>query len=116
MTAAKWGDPVLGIDVHLYVIPSPPLVAPLPNPFIGALFDPIGAAVGAAIGAVFGGGGPVFVNGQMTGNTGTEAMNIPHFLTPPGTAPSPPDIPRGNEGTMLTGSKTVTFGGTCQRV
>jgi len=114
MTAAKWGDPVLGIDVHLVVIPSPPLTAPLPHPFIGAVFDPIGAAVGAAISAVLGGGGPVFVNGMPTGNTGTEAMNIPHFPTPPGTAPAPGDAPPDNEGTLLTGSKTVKFGGSSQ--
>ncbi|NUP09131.1 MAG: hypothetical protein HOW73_24030 [Polyangiaceae bacterium] len=114
MTAAKWGDPVLGIDVHLVVIPSPPGTAPLPHPFVGAVFDPIGAAVGAAVSAVLGGGGPVFVNGLPTGNTGTEAMNVPHFPTPPGTAPAPGDAPPDNEGTLLTGSKTVKFAGSSQ--
>ena len=113
MTAAKWGDPVLGIDVHLVVIPSPPGVAPLPHPFVGVVFDPLGAALGAAMGAVFGGGGPVFVNGMPAGNTGTEAMNLPHFPTPPGTAAAPADPP-DNEGTLLTGSKTVKFGGSSQ--
>ena len=114
MTAAKFGDPVLGLDIHMVIIPGPPGTAPLPHPFVGAVFDPLGAAMGAAIGAVFGGGGPVFVNGMPTGNSGTDVMNIPHFPTPPGTGPAPPDAPPDNEGTILTGSKTVNFGGSSQ--
>ncbi|MEM9873431.1 MAG: DUF6531 domain-containing protein, partial [Myxococcota bacterium] len=106
--AAKFLDPVLGIDIHLVTLPAPPLQAPLPHPFIGMVFDPIGAAVGAAIGAVLGGGGPVFVQGMPCGNTGTDVKGYPHFVTPPGVAPHPADPP-ANEGTLVTGSTTVKF-------
>lgn len=116
MIAAKFGDPVVGIDCHMVMVPSPagPVPTPLPHPFVGVVFDPIGAAVGAAMGAVFGGGGPVIVNGMPTGNTGTEVKNIPHIPTPPGVSPAPNDAPPGNEGTLVTGSKTVDFAGSSQ--
>lgn len=116
MIAAKFGDPVLGIDIHA-VIPPPPapsVPTPLPHPFVGVVFDPLGAAIGAAMGAVFGGGGPVIVNGMPTGNTGTEVKAIPHIPTPPGIGPHPSDAPTGNEGTLVTGSKTVDFAGSSQ--
>ncbi|MBL9028039.1 MAG: hypothetical protein JNL21_37960, partial [Myxococcales bacterium] len=116
MIAAKFGDPVVGIDCHMVMVPSPagPVPTPLPHPFVGVVFDPLGAAMGAAIGAVFGGGGAVIVNGMPTGNTGTEVKNIPHIPTPPGVSPAPNDAPPGNEGTLVTGSKTVDFGGSSQ--
>jgi RHS repeat-associated protein len=112
--AAKFGDPVAGIDIHMVMVPTPaPVPTPLPHPFVGVVFDPIGAAVGAAIGAVLSGGGPVFVNGMPTGNTGTDVKGYPHFPTPPGTAPAPNDPP-ANEGTIILGSKTVKFAGSSQ--
>ena len=116
MFAAKFGDVVLGIDIHAVTLPppAPPAPTPLPHPFIGVVFDPIGALVGAALGAIFGGGGPVFVNGLPTGNTGTEVKGSPHFPTPPGVAPHPSDAPTGNEGSLITGSKTVNFAGSSQ--
>ena len=88
MIAAKFGDPVAGIDCHMVMVPSPagPVPTPLPHPFIGVVFDPLGAAIGAAMDAIFGGGGPVIVNLMPTGNTGTEVKNIPHIPTPPGVA------------------------------
>ncbi len=56
--AAKWGDPVIGVDIHLVMVPTPagPVPTPLPHPFIGIVFDPVGAALGAAIGKAMGGG------------------------------------------------------------
>ncbi len=116
MIAAKFGDPVAGIDCHMVMVPSPagPVPTPLPHPFIGVVFDPLGAAIGAAMDAIFGGGGPVIVNLMPTGNTGTEVKNIPHIPTPPGVAPAPNDAPPGNEGTLITGSKTVDFAGSSQ--
>ncbi len=110
--AAKFGDPVLGIDLHLVMVPTPagPVPTPLPHPFVGVVFDPLGAALGAAIGAVFGGGGPVLVNQMPVGNTGIEAKGLPHLPTPPGVAFAPNDLP-DNKGTLVTGSKTVHFAG-----
>lgn len=116
MIAAKFGDPVVGIDVHMVMVPSPagPVPTPLPHPFVGVVFDPLGAAMGAAMGAVFGGGGAVVVNLMPTGNTGTEIESIPHIPTPPGVSPAPNDAPPGNEGQLVSGSKTVDFAGSSQ--
>ena len=115
MIAAKFGDPVIGIDIHRVIVPTPagPVPVPLPHPFVGVVFDPLGAAIGAAMGAVFGGGGLVLVNGMPCANTGTEVKGFGHIPTPPGVAPDPGDIP-ANEGTLVTGSKTVLFGGASQ--
>ncbi len=110
MIGAKWGDPVLGIDIHLVMVPTPagPVPTPLPHPFVGVVFDPIGAALGGIIG-----GGVVLINGSPAGNTGTEVKGLPHFPTPPGVSPAPNDKP-DNAGQLLTGSKTVSFGGSSQ--
>lgn len=108
--AAKFFDPVLGIDIHLVVVPPSPAPVPLPHPFIGIVFDVVGVLISAAMSAVFGGGGPVFVNNIRIGNTGTDCVAIPHFPMPPGVSFHPMDIP-DNEGTIVTGSKTVTFEG-----
>ena len=37
MIAAKFGDPVIGIDIHRVMVPTPagPVPTPLPHPFIG---------------------------------------------------------------------------------
>ena len=115
MIAAKFGDPVIGIDIHRVMVPTPagPVPTPLPHPFIGVVFDPLGAAMTAAMGAVFGGGGLVLINGMPCANAGTEVKGFRHVPTPPGVAPDPGDIP-ANEGTLVTGSKTVLFGGASQ--
>ncbi|MBK9262906.1 MAG: hypothetical protein IPM54_24270 [Polyangiaceae bacterium] len=114
LQAAKWFDPVIGIDVHMVLVPAPPsptpIPTPLPHPFFGVVFDPLGAAIGAAIGMALGGGGPVLVNGLPVGNTGTDVLGFGHSPTPPGVSFAPNDFP-GNEGVIVTGSKTVTFGG-----
>jgi hypothetical protein len=70
MIAAKFGDPVIKIDIHRVMVPTPsgPVSVPLPHPFVGVVFDPLGAAIGAAMGAVFGGGGLVLINGMPAAN------------------------------------------------
>ena len=142
MIGAKWYDMVVGVDIHWVLVPvppAPPIPTPLPHPFTGLVFDPIGMAVGAAvsagISAATGGGfaGPVFINSMPAANTGTDATNklvMPHFPMPPGVmwAPVPaglkppipgkkpdPGIPSPiptNDATLITGSKTVYIGGT----
>lgn len=111
--AAKFFDPVLGIDLHLVVVPPSPAPVPLPHPFIGMVFDVAGVLMSAAITAIFGGGGPVFVNGIRMGNTGTDVLGVPHFPMPPGVSFHPTDIP-DNEGTIVTGAKTVLFEGSSE--
>src|SRR5262245_45638847 len=104
--AAKWGDPVLGVDLHMVMVPSPagPVPTPLPHPFMGIVFDPLGAAIGAGLSKACGGGGAVYVNGLPVGNTGTTVKGTKHIPTPPGVSFAPNDIP-DNEGTIVTGSK-----------
>lgn len=106
--AAKFFDPVLGIDIHMVVIPPSPAPVPMPHPFIGVVFDPIGAALGAAFSFVLGGGGFVLINSLPIANTGTNVLGVPHF--PMGTSFHACDIP-GNDGALVTGSKTVAMGG-----
>lgn len=106
--AAKFFDPVLGIDIHMVVIPPSPAPVPMPHPFIGVVFDPIGAALGAAVSFVLGGGGFVLINSLPIANTGTNVLGVPHI--PMGASFHACDIP-GNDGALVTGSKTVAMGG-----
>ena len=103
MLASSWGDPVIGLDIHWEMVPTPaPTPLPIPNPFTGIVFDPVGLAVGLAItnavNAVTGApaAGPVLLWGVPVTNTGTEAKHVPgHILIPPGTAWAPvPKTPR----------------------
>ena len=104
--AAKFFEVVLGIDLHMVVVPGSPSPVPLPHPFLGIVWDPMGVAIGALLG----GGGPVFVNGVRAASTGMAVKGSHHIPTPPGVAFAPNDIP-GNDGAIVTGSKTVHFGG-----
>jgi RHS repeat-associated protein len=110
--AAKFGDIVIGVDLHMVMVPTPagPVPTPLPHVFQGVVYDPAGAAIGAGLSAAFGGGGLVLVNGLPAGNTGMEVKGTPHLPTPPGTGFAPNDVP-DHQGTLVTGSKTVSFSG-----
>jgi RHS repeat-associated protein len=108
--AAKLGDPVFGIDIHMVMVPGVPTPVPLPHPFVGVVFDPLGAALALGMDKVFGGGGPVLINWRPAGNTGTAVRGMHHVPTPPGVSFAPSDVP-GNNGSLVTGSKTVSFGG-----
>jgi len=84
MLAAKHFDPVLGIDVHIVLIPSPagPIPTPVPHPFVGVMFDPKDylPKVGAT----------VLINGLPRATAGSAVKAVPHvpmggpFLKPPG--------------------------------
>lgn len=141
MLALFFYHPVVGVDIHWTMVPTPagPVPTPLPHPFTGLVEDWLGMAIGAAISgamsAALGGSvqGPVFINGMPAANTGTDGKNtpvMPHIPTPPGTgwAPVPagikppipgkppdPGVPTptpSNDTTMITGSKTVYISGT----
>ncbi|MCH9681444.1 MAG: RHS domain-containing protein [Deltaproteobacteria bacterium] len=138
MLASSFLDPVLGIDIHFEMVPTPaPVPLPIPNPFIGVVFDPIGLAVGLALGAAIGAvvgapfQGPVlYWTAFPATNTGTEAKHIPgHILIPPGIMWAPfPKMPKPvihpgetptpalpvkpeNDAVVIFGSKTVTVMG-----
>jgi RHS repeat-associated protein len=139
--AGKWMDMVVGVDIHFVLVPTPagPVPTPLPHPFVGIVYDPVGLVVGAAFSAAFAvilGApftGPVLINGLPAANTGIQGTNkpvMPHVPMPPGTAwamvpsapkppipgrppspPSPAPTPQ-NDASMITGSKTVFISGT----
>src|SRR5262245_51110683 len=112
--AAKFGDLVIGVDLHMVNVPAPPSPIPVPTPlphvFFGVVYDPLGLALGAAC-TVAGIGGMNFVNGMPAANAGTDVIGFGHNPTPPGVSFAPNDIP-DNEGTIITGSKTVSMSGT----
>jgi RHS repeat-associated protein len=137
MIASSWLDPVLGIDVHWEMVPTPaPVPTPFPHPYIGLVLDPAGLAtsmvMNGAMSAVFGAPftGPVLHWCLPATNTGTENRHVPgHFIIPPGTiwapvprtpkpkvrpgektVPAPPIKPE-NDGVHIFGSKTVHVGG-----
>ena len=66
MLAAKWFDPVLGLDIHIVLVPTPagPVPTPIPMPFVGMIWDPAGAVFGQVFSMVMSGGpSATLVNG-----------------------------------------------------
>lgn len=112
--SGKWFDPVIGIDIHLIQPPGPVPPVPVPHPFIGIVYDPaglmVGMAISAAVSGLFGGSfsGPVLINGMPAANTGMQVKGMPVHVPIGGTFVYPPS----NEGTIITGSKTVHVLGT----
>jgi hypothetical protein len=93
--AARQGDAVTGIDIHLVNVPGTPPTASLPHPFSGTITSETVASV--------------TIGGAAAATVGSVASNDPqHIPTPPGTSfvktPS-------NRGTVSQGSTTVTIGG-----
>jgi uncharacterized Zn-binding protein involved in type VI secretion len=96
--AAKEGDVVVGVDIHVVLVPAPPgspVPTPLPHPFSGPLFSELSS--------------DVKVEGLSAATEGSVAENQPpHTPTPPGVSfQTPPD----NRGTVQSGSTTVKING-----
>jgi uncharacterized Zn-binding protein involved in type VI secretion len=95
--AAKQGDKVVGVDVHIVMVPSPTgtVPTPLPHPFSGTLDGALSS--------------DVKIQGKAAATVDSTATNSPsHLPTPPGTAfQNPPS----NKGTVAAGSSTVTING-----
>jgi RHS repeat-associated protein len=139
MFAGSQLDMVIGLDIHMEMVPMPaPTPMPFPMPFIGQIeFKPIDVLVQAGMAKALSWAfdtpptGPVLVNGFHGAKTGDDAKNsktLPHFVVPPGTAwtplpkplkltpkppPPPPDSPAAPPGdaVLVTGSKTVYLEG-----
>ncbi len=95
--AAKQGDQVVAIDMHIVMIPSPggPVPTPLPHPFSGMLDGGLSQ--------------DVFIMGMPAATVGSTANNMPpHLPTPPGTVFQ---IPPTNQARILMGSATVLING-----
>jgi uncharacterized Zn-binding protein involved in type VI secretion len=97
MPAAKERDTVIGVDIHIVMVPTPggPVPVPLPHPFTGMLDGALAATVK--------------VCGKAAATVDSTASNKPsHIPTPPGTSfqKSP-----ANKATVIMGSSTVTICG-----
>ncbi|MEO5851912.1 MAG: PAAR domain-containing protein [Nocardioides sp.] len=91
--AAKQGDRVTAIDLHLV---QPPTTAPpvtLPHPFSGILSQQLSA--------------DVRIMGMPAATVGSVAINTPPHIPQGGTFVNPPD----NRGTVKAGSGSVRIGG-----
>jgi RHS repeat-associated protein len=98
MPAAKHGDPQLGVDIHLCVVPPSPSPVPLPTPHTSIIFDPFDYV--PFIGAT------VTVCGMKRAVAGTAGVAI-HI--PPG-FPFAPKLP-DKEDELFMGSATVEADG-----
>ncbi len=96
MPAAVANSSVVGIDIHIVLVPAgAPIPTPLPHPFSGRVD---GALVNN-----------VKIGGQQAAVVGSTATNSPsHIPTPPGTSFQKPPA---NSGTVFMGSQTVRIGG-----
>ena len=138
MFAGSQLDMVVGLDLHMEMVPTPagPVPTPFPMAFVGQLeFKPVDVLIQAGIAKGISWAfstpptGPVFVNNFHAAKTGDDAKNgktLPHVVLPPGAAwtplpkplkltpkppPPPPDSPASPPGdaVLVTGSKTVYF-------
>jgi len=97
--AARQGDTVTGVDVHVVLVPSPPSPTPTPTPLPHPFAGTIASATVAS----------VLIGGAPAATVGSVAANQPaHVPMAPGTAFQRPPA---NQGTVSAGSATVTIGG-----
>lgn len=95
MPAAKQGDRVVAVDVHIVILPAPAPPAPLPHPFSGVINGGLSPDVN--------------IMGRPAATVGSTADNTPpHIPTPPGVAFQKPP---SNKATVRVGSPTVMING-----
>ncbi|MEY4575796.1 MAG: hypothetical protein RL701_499, partial [Pseudomonadota bacterium] len=103
--AAKHFDPIVGIDTHVVMMPSPagaPIPVPLPNPYVGMLLDPLDYVPGV--------GAKVWIHGLPRAQAGSAGIQItPHVPLGGPLAP----LPTG-ESSVFMGSSSVAFDGDAQ--
>ena len=92
---AKQGDQITGVDIHIYMIPSPggPVPTPLPSPFSGLINGNLSSNVK--------------IMGMPAATQGSTADNLPPHLPQGGPFQKPPS----NKGQIMTGSATVMING-----
>jgi uncharacterized Zn-binding protein involved in type VI secretion len=98
MPAAKQGDQITAVDVHIVMVPAPPappVPTPLPHPFSGIIDGGLSQ--------------DVTIMGLPAATVGSTATNTPpHLPTPPGTAFQKPPT---NRAQITMGSATVLING-----
>ena len=82
--AAKQFDPIVGLDIHIILVPAvpSPIPTPIPHPYTGIVFDPI--AFLPIIGTT------VMVNGLPAATAGTAGKAIPPHIPIGGMFVKPP--------------------------
>lgn len=94
MLASTQLDLVIGLDIHMEMVPTPaPVPTPFPMPFVGMIeFSPAGLLMAVGIAGATSWAfstppsGPVLVNSIQATKTGDEAQNkktLPHMVIPP---------------------------------
>jgi uncharacterized Zn-binding protein involved in type VI secretion len=97
LLAAKQGDQIVAVDIHIVMVPTPggPVPTPLPHPFSG-IFD-----TNLSV--------DVTIMGMAAATETSIATNQPpHIPTPPGVSFQ---IPPTNQGRVVKGSSTVFING-----
>lgn len=92
MLAAKMGDKVVAVDIHIVMIPAPPgppVPTPLPHPFNGTITGGCSTNVN--------------INGKPAAVVGSTADNVPPHIPQGGPFQAPPT----NKGNVIIGSATV---------
>jgi uncharacterized Zn-binding protein involved in type VI secretion len=92
LPAAKMGDKVVGVDVHIIMIPAPPgppVPTPLPHPFNGTINGGCSTNVN--------------IQGKAAATLGSTAANTPPHIPQGGPFQAPPN----NQGNIIKGSATV---------
>lgn len=93
--AAKNGDQIIGVDIHIIMISTPggPVPTPLPHPFAGIIDGELSSDIN--------------IMGQPAATVGSTATNTPSHIPQGGPFQSPPS----NSGTIEMGSQTVNING-----
>lgn len=99
MPAAKALDPLLGIDIHIMQPPGPVPPLPLPNPYIGMVFDPMDFV--PFLGAT------TRIGGLPRAQAGSAGQALPPHLPIGGVFVKPPS----NESEIFMGSAVVSIDG-----
>ncbi len=98
LPAAKENDQVVGVDIHIVLVPAPPappIPTPLPHPFSGMLDGDLSSDVN--------------IMGSPAATVNSTATNSPsHIPTPPGVSFQKPPA---DKGTVQMGSTTVLING-----
>lgn len=96
--AAKQGDQVVAVDIHIVMVPAPPgppVPTPLPHPFSGIINGNLSS--------------DVKIMGMPAATVDSTADNTPpHIPTPPGVSFQKPPA---NKATIKIGSQTVKING-----
>lgn len=93
MPAARAGDKVTAVDIHIVLVPPAQTPTPVPLPFTGTITG--------------GTSTDVLIGGQPAAVLGSSATNTPPHVPVGGTFQRPPT----NQGTIMNGSPTVYING-----